>query len=382
MQDPTPPDSIWHPERPGLQVVWDATSLGYIQACPERYRLKQVEGWRPTESRIDLVFGHVVGGALERFYLGVIEGGLGHDAALDAALLWALQETWDYLADAPMLGRYFEVWRCNGDVPYRNERGNRAKCPFAHLTKPPFVGPAPTVCSCGSTTTGWSQWVAEQPPKDRLAILRAIVAYAEEMKQGILTPVSYGMRETSNGPVPKALLEEQFFVPFSRIHGVEYWLTGWFDKIACIGPERVLIADYKTTGHTLGPRYWDQYSPNTQIDTYNLVGSYVLPPELASLWKGVAVEAIQILAEGVRYGYREFLYDAAKARETDTLTAYTIAQAALYHEAGWYPRNPQSCRWCEFREICASPPDKREERLAARFERKRWNPLTRTAEPV
>jgi len=343
-----------------------------MQACPERYRLKQIEGWRARENRVDLIFGHVVGSALELFYKGVIEAGLTHDDALCKALQYALNETWDHEADKPLLGAYVDVWRCAGEAPYLNASGRKVKCPHAYKTKPPRVGPAPQQCgACGGEVEAWSQWVPEKKPKDRLAVLRAIVAYAEEMKGGILAPISYGT---------EAMLEVKFLVPFHAMNGVEYWLAGWFDKVATMGPDRVLITDYKTTGASISKLYWEQYAPNTQVGFYNLVARHVLPPDVAELFEGVAIEAIQILAEGVRYEYREFPATVEQNKETELNVAFWIAQAGIFHESGYYPRNPQSCRWCEFKAVCSALPGKRDDILAERFERRRWNPLTRTAE--
>lgn len=378
---PPPPSSIWHPERPGLQVVWDATSLSKLLACPEQYRLSQIEGWRVAETRVDLEFGHIVGGGLERFYKGVIEQGMGHDAALLEALRWALTESWDHACNGPKFGAYVPVWRCNGDEPFRNEKGNRAKCPFAHLSKPPFASPPPKTCGrCGGTIATWEQWVPAEPPKDRLAILRAIVAYSEEMRGGSLKPVSYGPRDSREGH--RALLEMHFAIPFVTVQGVQFWLAGWFDKVAAIGDDRTFITDYKTTRNTMGALYWSQFEPNVQVGLYNLVGPYALPEGVREHFAGVAIEAIQVLGEGVRHGFRVYTQDDQQALEFGELLATTIGTAVGYHTTQYYPRNPTACRMCSFRPVCAATPAKRAAILAERFVRARWNPLTRTTEPV
>jgi len=214
--------------------------------------------------------------------------------------------------------------------------------------------------------------------KDRVQAVRAVVWYAEQMLSGTLRPLSL---ETPDGQ-HKAAVEVQFAFPFAEVGGVNYWVSGWFDAVKVAGEpplEEVFITDYKTTKSPLNDTYWGQYSPNVQVDLYNLVAGKAIP---GMPFSGVAIEALQVSGTGVRFGWRQ--YHASEARNAEFYQELVLwmTMAQQFAQQGFWPRNRTACRFCAFREVCSSEPDIRERLLEAKFERARWNPLTRKVEAV
>ena len=54
-------------EEPGLQLVWDSTSLGLLKDCPWKYYLTMIEGWHDKHSAVPLQFGIAYHEALESY---------------------------------------------------------------------------------------------------------------------------------------------------------------------------------------------------------------------------------------------------------------------------------------------------------------------------
>jgi hypothetical protein len=351
-------------------VAWDATSLKDLMSCAELYNLKHNQGWHARGASVHLQFGHAAGAALERFHRGIIEQGEDHDTALRGAIRTALEETW--VDGKPTLGSYEHVWRCLGTTKFKNPKGNAAKCPWSHKGKF-FPAPGPGVCgSCGSETAESYKWFPTLAGKDRLALVRLLVWYGEEIKNGALKPMSMEVNGKHH-----AMVEVYFTEPFMVINGVQISLCGWFDSIKALG-EEVLVTDYKTTKNDLGTRYFSQYSPNIQVDLYDLIAAATVK---GMKYSGVVIEAVQTLASGVRFGWRIFQGSDDRRRELLKELQFWITSAYNYAVSGFYPRNRSHCAMCEFKKVCAAEPQSRPHILAEQFDRYRWNPQTRKQEP-
>ena len=354
---------------PDLQTVWDATSLADLQSCAEKYRLKHLEGWSARGSSVHLIFGSLIGNGLERFYQNIIDRSMSHDDALRDALRLVLTQS--YGPDGPLLGRYVDVWRCLGAVPFKNEKGNRAKCPWSHSGKF-FPAPGPEVCgACGSPTEQLNLWFPDNPVKDRLQLCRVLVWYTEEMKTGGLRPVSL-----TDGESPHRALVEHFWEYTGPvIDGVQFKLCGWFDSVKSLGDDRAYPTDYKTTQNTPGAGYFSQFNPNVQMNLYDAVAFEVLPAGLKT--GGVVVEAIQLLQGGCRFAYKVVRGTESQRAEFMREVATWLAMAKTFAETGNWPRNRSNCRFCEFNNVCSSPESARKAILEQNYERGFWNPLKR-----
>lgn len=377
---PNSPASVWDAAKPTLQTIWDATSLASFMACPTRYKLGHIDGWSPKSSSVDLHFGSIFGDGMETFYKAVIEQGLSHEGAQRAALLRVHELSYDPPGAVQRFGSWEKVWRCTGTAPFRNEKGNKAKCPYSHAGKL-YPGDGPAVCGkCGSEIERREEYMPLHPVKDRRALLRLIYQYTEEQRDAPLKIMSLEVADKDGKMQHMAMAEVPWVIPFMTVDGVTFSLSGWFDTMKnYAGTDEVYITDLKTTKHTLGASYFAQYNPNTQVSVYAYVGARYMKSLNV---RGVAIEAFQLTPDGVRSSMRlfDFTPEQHKELEIDLLEVFT--RLKLFHDTGVWPKNRTACFLCPFKQVCGSPPEGRIPALQSGFERSRWNPLLRQKEPL
>lgn len=378
---------------PRLQVVWDSTSLRALMECPRKYQYAILRGLRPLETNPHLAFGGFFASAVEAYKKSRLEG-LDKQSATYAAVRYAIEATWNSYPcpcpdgcngctrpEGPWGGRYQSQWRCTGTNPYRNAKGNRAKCPFSHA-RVWVSGAGPDVCgTCGSPTHTERRWVGDDRVKDRPTLVRLVAGYCDaqaETEEDGLYPVAF--------PDGTPAVELSFKLPlpwkaqpyFDRYEGdippreaERYVLAGHMDSIMSFAGEH-FITDNKTTGKGLTPSYWAGYSPNIQVDVYGLAGSLLFPHmEL----RGVAIEAAQVQAGGkVTFGMRMFRQDDHQREELLGDLEHWLRQAESYARADHWPMNRSACYLCQFKPICSRPAAKREAYIAANYQVQHWNP--------
>lgn len=186
------------------------------------------------------------------------------------------------------------------------------------------------------------------------ALMRAVVWYTEQFKNDPL--------KTAQLPDGTAGLEVRFEVPIS---GTEFRLSGRIDKLAYMDDE-LYIVERKTTAQALGPRYFGNYSPNTQVTTY----IWALRNFLGLPIQGVIVEAMQTAVNFSRYGRAIQRRTEAQLEEYEQAMRYHIAEADRFQREGFWPMNESACGnygGCTFRDVCARPPAQRPDWLAADF---------------
>src|ERR1700748_1319683 len=83
-----------------LQIAWDSTSLGLLKECQRKYYYTMIEGWRAKSESVHLTFGIHFHAALE-LYDKRRSLGDDYDEALDAAVAYCLEKTWDYETGEP-----------------------------------------------------------------------------------------------------------------------------------------------------------------------------------------------------------------------------------------------------------------------------------------
>lgn len=355
-------------EKPTLQYAWDATSLSALMFCPRYYQQRIIEGWEPRLESVHLTFGGLFAGSCEAYKNARVMGASREDATL-SALTHALERSGTRDDDGtwrPWGGHYEDQWHCRGTTPYRNDRGNRAKCPYskAHVWLP---GRGPDTCGrCGSPCETVNHWVADDNTKDRYSLVRLVVWYC--LAQG----------ETS-GPQPYAFpdgtpaVELSFRMPFPRHtpYAEAYLLCGHIDSIMTFGEENFL-ADNKTTKKPLGVYYFSRFSPNVQFDTYDLAGATLMPYLRLS---GVMVEAAQITPDGANFGFHLTRRTDAQREEYLRDLQYWLSQAEAFAAQDFWPMNRANCTFCDFRSVCSKPPASRARWLAQDFKKRHWNPL-------
>lgn len=359
---------------PGLQVVWDATSANDLMACPRRYQLHILEGWRGAKK--DTAFGGYAAEGFEVFHKARLSGKSKAEATRDA-LRHVLEATWiadDHDGDGhsehdqghPWGGRYETLWHCTGTTKYKNSKGNAAKCPWSHKGAW-FPGPHNDTCSCGSPIEEQRRFVADDTVKNRKTLVRLVVWYCIEQPDEYADGLQ-AIRFPDGTPA----VEKHFLLPTPWKYGTgePITLAGYFDRISRFGDEH-FITDNKTTKNPLDRGYWAHYSPNTQVDTYDLVGS-ILYPSLSI--QGVAIEAAQTLVGGAKFGIQVFHRTEPQREEFAKDLEYWLGKAEEFVRKGYWPKNPSACYTCDFKKICSLEPANRERFLAADFTKRAWNP--------
>jgi hypothetical protein len=358
---------------PKLQTAWDSSSLGAIQFCPRYYQYTILEGWKG--SQVDLEFGGFAASGFELYQKRRLAGDTKEQATL-AVVRQTLIDTWN--ADGTQWGGHFEdQWHCTGEKPYKNAKGNHAKCPYSHKGAW-FPKPAPDLCgTCGSPIETVRNYIPGHAAKNRVNLVRMLIWYIDEQPEDL----NDGLRPyVFPDGTPAVELSVRLPTPWKSSHGDDYILTGHFDYIGVFGEENWIV-DNKTTTKTLGDKFWQGYSPHYQLDTYDLFGSLMFPDlEL----KGVLIDAAQVTGTKDPAFARHTFRKTEEMREEHWRNIeFWIKQAEAFAEADYWPMNKRQCFLCPFNSICNKDPLMREGYLRGSFKQgERWNPLAeRTASP-
>lgn len=383
--------SPYFEHNPKLQRAWDSTSLRALMFCPRFYQYSILEGWRG--STLDLEFGILAHGAFETFHKARLEGKSKADATMDAVVyavsksghyeecvsrsfpphLEGGAEDTEYDKWVPWGGRYTLQWRCTGTEPYRNKKGNKAKCPYSHAGKWHDTE-VPSVCGeCGSAVQFEENWLPADRAKDRLGLVRMVVWWCDEQPDEFGTGLDPYKFE--NG-TPAVELSFKIPLPFSPDFSTEdtvgpYILCGHLDGLAQLGHE-LFVRDHKTTKKSLGKAFFSGFAPNIQTDTYDLAGS-LLFQDLGI--RGLVIDGVQLLVGGAKFGAQVFYRSEAQRDEFFAELEWWLRQAERYAAADYWPMNRQACWLCQFNGVCSKEPSMRQQYLAADFKQQKWNPL-------
>lgn len=305
-----------------LQFAWDSTSIGLLMACPYKYKLTIIDGWRKKDESVHLKFGGIFASTME-VYAASKAAGADHDEALDAAVAYVLITTWDHELDA---------------------RGNRI---------PNTGGP----------------WAPDNSPKkNRDTLLRTVVWYFEEYKED--------PAKTMILPSGKAATEVTFKLESgikSNYDKSEYLLTGHLDKGVIYGDDP-FVMDQKTTGSGLGAYYFSQFDLSNQMSQYTFAGRIVWNVPL----RGVIIDAAVVLVGSTTFGRSITMRSEGQLQEWHTNVGNWLTLAEAFADSGNYPMNLESCNnygGCVFKGICSKDPRVREKFLETDFEKRFWNPL-------
>ena len=320
----------------GIQFGWDSTSIGVAQECLYKYKLSIIEGWQPRKKSVHLDFGGWYASALESFHKYRADG-MEYADAVREVVSEALVETWVY----PSCGA------CGGAGRFEND--DTAAC---------------IACAGeGFTPEGGEPWKSDHNTKTRENLIRTIIWYLEEFKDDPCATVIL-----STG---KPAVEHSFRLEADN----DIVLCGHLDRLVNYS-DNLYITDNKTTGSTLGPYYFEQYSPNTQMSLYTFAGKAIFNLPV----KGVIIDAAQI-AVGFSKFQRGFAFrDEPQLTEFYDMALYRIQEAQQATKDDYFPMNPGSCHnygGCEFRSVCARSPVVRKQFLKGDFVQraKLWDPL-------
>lgn len=381
---------------PKLQLAWDASSYRALMFCPRYYQLSILEGWR--KDTVDLDFGTLAHGAMEVFDKALLEGAPFEDAqfkAVEYALMrsgtWSSCEP-DAPDDAmkvwtPWGGRYETMWKCKGDVAYMKGLGKgKKKCPNSFV-KVWMLGHGPTTCGeCGGGVREESRWLPIKTGKDRHALIRLVAWWTEDLRNSPVRAI-----RLANG---KAAVEVHFIVnlPWRFVNdfngtnkstivttgegdtiGEPITLCGHLDGICNAGPE-TFVRERKTTKNGLDKKYWDGFSPNIQIDTYDIAAHHI--PEMKELnIRGVLIEAAQTLESGARSSSHICYRTPGLRLEAEREMEFWLKKAEEFARNDYWPMAKSQCWLCGFKGICSKDPASREKWLKADFKQQHWNPM-------
>lgn len=293
-----------------LQVAWDSTSMGELKSCPRKYFYTIVMGYTPRQTNIHLTFGLIYHAALERYDHAKAQG-LGHVEGQLMAVRYVLQETWNR-----DLGRPWE----SGDA-YKN----------------------------------------------RMTLLRSVVWYLEQFEEDPLTTVIL-----ANGK-PAVELSFRVETGHMRPDGQPYIYAGHLDRLALLNKDPWII-DRKTTKSTLGPYFFDSFTPQAQFSGYVFGGQISLSTSIS----GLIVDAAQIAVGFSAFQRSPVARSKGQIDEWHEDLGQWFTNAEQYARQARWPMNEASCGnygGCPFREVCSKSPGSRELWLDRTFARRVWDPL-------
>lgn len=338
--------------------------------CPRRYQYEMVEGWRG--SGIDLEFGQMFHSSLEEFDRSIARGEA-RETATDLAVKHALSLSASIDDEGKLTywrGQYLAVWKCSDSATRINGKGKEVRnVKRCELAKNWIVGDMSMEhCSaCGKANEHEVHWFPEDNKKDRYALIRSIIEFCDTAPDSI-RPVVF--------PNGRVAVELSFQLPLDILtpDGEPYLLTGNLDGIASLFDDWY-TRERKTTKTTLGGKYFQRFSPDIQIDTYD-VASYLAFPDRKI--KGTLIEATQTAANFSRVG-RHFVTINQELREENfDDIRYWIKRAEADARSGTYHKNTAACHahgGCPFMGICRIDPSQRQPFLTSNYQKSFWNPL-------
>lgn len=352
-------------KNPNVQLVWDASSLKNYQFCPRYYEYSNLQGWRGDS--VDLDFGRMIADGFEHFKKHRLDG-LSREDATIAVVKEAMEATYNEADGTQWGGKYVDVWKCEGTKPYKNEKGNRAKCPQAWDA---FwgEGEAPDICvHCGDGIRQERQYAPNHKTKNRQTLIRALVWYGLQQPEEIADGLRPYVFDDGRAAVE---LSGKMPLPFTTAGGEQYVFAYNLDYIGQWGDE-LFIVDNKTTSKPLNDMYYSGFAVDTQFDSYDLIGSMMFP-DLPI--RGTMVEAVSLSAQGVDIGLRPFYKTEAQREEHLNDLGEWIADAERSAEAGYWRMNKRSCWLCPMKAVCAQSPKMRDGYLRSNYEKgPRWDP--------
>lgn len=307
---------------PLCQRAWDATSLQELLRCPRRYYYRIAQGWQPTREAPPLSFGALYHSALEVYDKHRV---LGHDwtTSVREAVRHALE---------------------------------------------------------GSVEWPESEWLQMgEKIRNRFTLVRSVVWYCDHFAEDPAEIIALPSGE------PAVELSFRMELPIQNPDGEPYLLCGHLDGVAQFGNE-LFVKERKHTLQSMGERYFERFSPDTQVSCYTLATKVVLDRPA----DGVMIDAAQIGANFTRFRRHRAHRTKAQLNEWLDMTCRAVKRAEEHaveaqrlieerqRPEGGFPISDQSCNLfggCPFRPICSRDPAVRHNFLKADFGTHQWNPL-------
>lgn len=297
---------------PNLQLAWDSTSLSAFKQCPRLYYYSIVLGYEPKQRSYHLTFGLLYHSALET-YDHERSRGMDHDSATCAAVYQTLVKTWDKQLQRP--------------------------------------------------------WNSGDSYKNRFTLTRTIVWYLDHFADDPIRTI-----QLANGK-PAVELSFRYEFPFRFSNGETVVACGHLDRLGEISGS-TWVVDRKTTKHDLGDRFFEQFTPDTQMTWYTLAGKVIGSVPV----QGVILDGAQILVNSSRFQRQPISRTQSQLDEFISDIKHYLRSAEQYAEDSYWPQNTASCfnfGGCKFRSICSRSPEVRDQFLndQTMFQKRIWDPL-------
>lgn len=153
----------------------------------------------------------------------------------------------------------------------------------------------------------------------------------------------------------------------------EYLFCGHMDRGVRFQDE-IYGMDQKTTGGTVGPYFFNQFSPNNQMSLYTWAGKILFSTPL----KGMIIDAAQIAVNFTRFERGFTTRTKGQLEEWYTNTLLTFEEVRASTESGNFRMNLSACGnygGCPFRSICKSDPSVRNNFLKSDYVSHNWDPV-------
>ena len=158
-----------------------------------------------------------------------------------------------------------------------------------------------------------------------------------------------------------------FAIPRINADGEHYIVRGFIDLIRTfIG--MYTAVDYKTTSRSLSEWYFKDFEINFQNYIYS-VACRILTEHTVTQFLIDAVEVQK--TGGVNCARQPIQLNPGEIEEGMKDVEYWIRMAEIFAEQGYYPKNPSSCKFCDFNQVCNKDPVVRINHLQSDFEEKR-----------
>lgn len=203
--------------------------------------------------------------------------------------------------------------------------------------------------------------------KNRFTLTRSCVWYTEHFKDN-----PYQTYILENGK-PAVELSFRFGLDVMTPDGTEFLYCGHLDEIVADEDNNKFFLDRKTTKNSMDMKFFDQFSPSTQMSGYYAAGEVSFNVPL----KGGIIDGAQLLVNGTRFSRGMLRRTPGQLMEWHDTVKWWMAQAQRYAEEQFWPMNEKACNnygGCAFRPICSKDPKVREVFLQD-YETFHWNPL-------
>lgn len=313
----TKSNAAFSSQTPGLQLVWDSSSLTPLMECPYKYFLKNICGWAPhgNHRSVHLIFGIAYTSGCETY-----------------------------------------------------DRARASKVPHRSALR---LAVRRVIELCGSRDAdgNWLVWNSPDPNKNLPNCLRTLIVYLDRARKD----KTIRTLRFSDGT---AAVEKRFEIVLDRASaaGEFFALCGYLDRLVQFGAGKY-VADHKTTKNSLDDRYFRNFDHSLQMYIYDTAGQIVFSEPLEG---GVLIEGAQA-AVGFSETRRGLTSrnDYQRQQVVPMLAEWLETAERYAHNARW-PRNFTACghySGCDYIEHCHARSDLAATAvLRSKFKRVIWDP--------